>query len=122
MPRCHIDFETRSLADLLRVGADAYAQHMSTSPLMLAYYVDSGVMPFGPEIIDFFADNSYRLTRYPNEVPNPVWPFHEPFAPACPPLLREAIERGDVVVAHNARFRAIYLVLDLPQAMGLAVA
>jgi hypothetical protein len=33
MPRCHIDFETRSLADLLKVGADAYAQHWSTSRL-----------------------------------------------------------------------------------------
>lgn len=87
MPRCHIDFETRSLADLLKVGADAYAQHESTNPLMLAYYVDSGVMPFGVELTDFFADPTYPGT-----------------IPACPPLLREAIERGDKVVAHNARF------------------
>jgi hypothetical protein len=102
MPRCHIDFETRSLADLPKVGADAYAQHMSTSPLMLAYYVDSGVMPFGVELTDFFADPEYAANRYPRQ---PDYTASYPaYRPPCPPLLREAIERGDTTVAHNARF------------------
>lgn len=102
MPRCHIDFETRSLADLPKVGADAYAQHKTTSPLMLAYYVDSGVMPFGPELLDFFANPSYAVCRYPATPLDSL--ALNLYTPPCPPLLREAIERGDVVVAHNARF------------------
>jgi DNA polymerase len=34
---CHIDFETRSAADLTKVGADVYSQDISTDALCLAY-------------------------------------------------------------------------------------
>lgn len=34
---CHIDFETRSAFDLLKGGADAYSQHMTTDALCLAF-------------------------------------------------------------------------------------
>ena len=33
----HLDFETKSEADLLKVGSDVYSQHYSTEPLCLAY-------------------------------------------------------------------------------------
>lgn len=34
---CHIDFETRSGADLIKVGADVYSQHHTTDAICLAY-------------------------------------------------------------------------------------
>lgn len=40
MSRVHIDFETRSEADLETVGAEAYAMHPSTEVLCLGYAVD----------------------------------------------------------------------------------
>lgn len=87
--RTHIDFETRSLADLLAVGEHSYAQHTSTIPLMLAHRLDNGPV----DINDFFDD--------------PLYP--ELCVPKCPQWLLDAIGRGDIFVAHNARFeQAIY--------------
>jgi DNA polymerase len=107
MRRSHKDFETRSLADLPKVGADAYAQHWSTSPLMLAFYVEGGAMPFGPKLFDFFSDPEYVRTRYPFAQPGDI--LFKAYKPPCPPEIAEAVERGDVFVAHNARFeQAIY--------------
>ena len=40
MSHVHIDFETRSAADLLKVGADVYAQHPTTDALCLAIAFD----------------------------------------------------------------------------------
>jgi DNA polymerase len=102
MRRSHGDFETRSEADLGKVGADAYAQHWSTSPLMLAWYTEGGAMPFGPELNDFFADPEYVRTRYPHAKPGDA--HFKSYKPPCPPAIREALEQGDIVVAHNARF------------------
>lgn len=102
--RTHIDFETRSLADLPKVGEHAYAQHWSTSPLMLSH----GTAPYGeiPDVTltDFFADAKYAAARYP--VPDASWKIH---TPPCPALIRAGIERDDTFVAHHARFeQAIY--------------
>jgi DNA polymerase len=47
---CHIDFETRSGADLLKVGADVYAQASTTQPLCLAY-------AFGDEPVQLWLPN-----------------------------------------------------------------
>lgn len=105
--RTHADFETRSLADLPKVGEHTYAQHWSTSPLMLSFYTEGGEMPFGPDLIDFFENEEYRMTRYPFAQPGDL--HFKAYKPVCPPALRAAIERGDVVIAHNARFeQAIY--------------
>lgn len=47
IPYCHIDFETRSAADLTKVGADAYSQHISTDVLCMA-------MAFGDEPVQLW--------------------------------------------------------------------
>lgn len=83
--RTHIDFETRSLADLRAVGEHAYAQHPTAKPLMLAY--NSRGMN-RTKVHDFFG-----LPDYSNGA-----------APQCPPEIIQAIDRGDTFVAHNARF------------------
>jgi DNA polymerase len=78
--KAHIDFETRSLAELARqnaVGEHAYAQHESTDALLLAYKtVDM------PNVVvqDLLQDNSFPIE------------------------LDLALLRGDRFVAHNARF------------------
>ena len=103
--RTHLDFETRSLADLPKVGEHAYARHWSTAPLMLTF----GTAPKGvrPEfdIIDFFEVPGYANSVYPNSVA-PEW---EIFKVPCPPAILAAVARGDTFVAHNARFeQAVY--------------
>lgn len=104
--RMHLDFETRSLADLPKVGEHAYAQHWSTAPLMLTF----GASPKGVEpkfdIIDFFEVEGYADSIYPNNIA-PDWTI---FKVPCPTAILDAIERGDTFVAHNARFeQAVYL-------------
>lgn len=102
--RTHLDFETRSLADLPKVGEHAYARHPSTSPLMLTFgTAPKGVAP-DFNLVDFFDDPSYAKNVYP--AARPEWAI---FKVPCPPAIRAAIERGDTFVAHNARFeQAIY--------------
>jgi DNA polymerase len=49
----HIDFETRSAVDLLKVGADVYAQHPSTEPMCLAIaFNDEKVLLWKPDAPD----------------------------------------------------------------------
>lgn len=78
--KAHIDFETRSLAELARqnaVGEHAYAQHESTDAILLGYKtVDM------PHVVvqDLLKDNTFPIE------------------------LDIAIGRGDRFVAHNARF------------------
>lgn len=103
--RTHLDFETRSLADLPKVGEHAYARHWSTAPLMLTY----GTAPKGVEpvfqLIDFFEVPGYADSQYPSCVA-PEWSI---FKVPCPAPILDAIARGDTFVAHNARFeQAIY--------------
>lgn len=76
------DFETKSKADLKKVGTDNYARHPSTRVLMLALAVDNG--PVG------------------------LWTPHS--RPKIPPSLQALIDDPDVIfVAHNAAFeRAIF--------------
>lgn len=105
--RTHIDFETRSLVDLPKLGEHAYARHWSTSPLMLTV----GTAPKGQrpvfEIIDFFKVPGYAQSCYPALSEEQLhWRI---FKVPCPPAILAAIERGDTFVAHNARFeQAIY--------------
>ncbi|HKF93530.1 MAG TPA: hypothetical protein VKB96_02805, partial [Gammaproteobacteria bacterium] len=77
---------------------------MSTAPLMLTY----GTAPKGArprfDIIDFFALPGYAKSVYPL---NPYgWDdvFASSFKVPCPQPILDAIARGDVFVAHNARF------------------
>lgn len=100
--RTHVDFETRSLVDLPKLGEHAYARHWSTSPLMLTI----GTAPRGErpqfEIIDFFKVPGYAESRYPaRPLTDPLLNF---FKVPCPPAWLAAVARGDTFVAHNARF------------------
>lgn len=100
--RFHCDFESRSLIDLLKAGADTYARHWSTSPLMLTY----GVAPKGVRptftIIDFFKVPGYKESRYPYRQHGDFQ--LNTFKVPCPQPILDAIDRGDTFVAHNARF------------------
>lgn len=100
MYRTHLDFETRSLADLPKVGEHAYAQHYSTSPLMLSHYSE-GLDAF-PSLLDFFENEQYRLSRYPFQQPESLLLNSYKFP--CPQWWYDACTRGDMFVAHNARF------------------
>lgn len=72
--KIHLDFETRSLLDLPKVGAHLYAAHPSTDVVCMAYRFDEG--------------------------PVFLWKYGEP----CPRTLATAIKSGATVVAHNANF------------------
>lgn len=105
--RTHIDFETRSLIDLPKLGEHAYARHWSTTPLMLTI----GTAPRGErpvfEIIDFFKVPSYAANVYPKRTEEQLrWNI---FKVPCPPAILRAVAEGHVFVAHNARFeQSIY--------------
>lgn len=107
--RTHTDFESRSLVDI-KLGEHAYARHFSTSPLMLTI----GTAPKGDRppyfhTIDFFGIPGYAQAAYPANPGGLHAAARHGFKVACPPAIREAVERGDVFVAHNARFeQAIY--------------
>jgi hypothetical protein len=105
--RTHLDFETRSLVDLPKLGEHAYARHWSTSPLMLTIgTAPKGVRPEF-EIIDFFKVPGYAQNTYPALTQAQLeWSL---FKVPCPLAILAAVARGDTFVAHNARFeQAIY--------------
>lgn len=103
--RTHLDFETRSLADLPKVGEHAYARHWSTAPLLLTHgTAPKGVRP-DFKLIDFFEVPEYADSIYPANVA-PEWSV---FKVPCPTAILDAIQNGNTFVAHNARFeQAIY--------------
>lgn len=103
--RTHIDFESRSLVDLIKLGEHAYARHWSTAPLMLTIgTAPKGVRPTF-NTIDFFAIPGYANAHYPATPEGTYSGFKVP----CPLAIVAAIARGDVFVAHNARFeQALY--------------
>lgn len=96
-PRIHVDFETRSIIDLLKLGADVYARHWSTTPMMLA--IDSDELGVSG-VRDFLADEEYYAQVYPN-IQSPITLQYKP---PVPEAISVANERGYVFVAHNARF------------------
>lgn len=75
---CHIDFETRSFADLKSLGLYRYAMDPTTEILCMAYMFDD------------------------DETPSLWLPF-DPF----PDSLKCHIENGDCLAAHNANFERV---------------
>lgn len=75
--RIHADVETRSPVDLKTAGAFVYFAHPEARVLMLAWCIDDGPMN--------------------------IWTYDQP----CPPKLRDAIEAGAQIVAHNAQFETL---------------
>lgn len=76
----HLDYETRSTADLKKVGAHAYAEHPSTEILCAAYAVDDS--PVG--------------TWWPGKYPDPL---RDPLA--------VHMRAADTITAHNAAFERL---------------
>ncbi len=100
LPRIHCDFETRSTVNLLKLGADVYARHFSTSPLMLALVAPQAGVAY---VEDFMGQNKgYQQTCWPHAKPDDM--SFRYIKPACPPIILQAIREGWVFVAHNARF------------------
>lgn len=106
--RTHIDFESRSLIDLPKLGEHAYARHWSTTPLMLTIgTAPKGQRPPVFETIDFFKVPGYAQSRYPAQPEGSI--ALNVFKVPCPQAILEAVRRGDTFVAHNARFeQALY--------------
>lgn len=103
--RIHLDFETRSIFDLRSFGADMYAQHFSTSPIMLSIVAPELGVAY---VEDFLLGNpAYHSCIYPFAKPGDL--NYRMIKPPCPPAILRAIELGFTFVAHNARFeQAIY--------------
>ena len=91
-----IDFETRSKADLKRVGAYKYARHPSTEPLCLGFGRSvSEVQVWHPEFKDLaYKQAQKKVDRTRNDI----------VATPDPEELFDAIERGEPIWAHNAWF------------------
>jgi DNA polymerase len=85
MSICGLDFETRSEADLLRVGAYAYARHPSTEILWAAWRVTVG-------------DNAPGVIH--------TW---SPKLAKTPPALVNALKNSDRISAFNAAFEHLIL-------------
>lgn len=83
-----IDFETRSQVNLKTDGRYAYFAHPSTDALLASYQIDDG--------------------------PLQRWRRGQP----CPDDLRQAIERGDTIIAHNAGFERLCMTKIMPQKHG----
>jgi DNA polymerase len=72
----HLDFETKSYADLKKVGAWAYSEHETTEVIVLCWAFDDGAV-------------DYWLPRHGAKMPE---------------VLRKAIAAGEPVEAHNCSF------------------
>lgn len=100
LPRIHVDFETRSIVNLIKLGADVYARHYSTTPIMLAINAPSvGVRT----VLDFLLGvPGYQKCVYPFAKPDDL--NYRMIKPECPEIVLRAVREGWVFVAHNARF------------------
>lgn len=77
MTTIHADVETRSPVDLRTRGAFVYFEHPDMLVLMMAWAIDDG--------------------------PVQIWTYDQP----CPEPLRQAIDAGAEIVAHNAQFETL---------------
>lgn len=86
--KVHLDFETRSTADLRSIGAAAYAAHPTTEVLCAAYQID---------------DSPVTLWVKGQEPPTP---------------LLDAVRAGAIVCAHNALFELCIWTLHCTPVLG----
>lgn len=93
-----MDFETRSEANLKKVGAYKYATHPSTDVLCLAWAVDDGEVDLWHPS---FEDQTPFVAKTKRE--RALKGRNIPLSPTPRGLLR-LIEEGDLVEAHNAYF------------------
>jgi DNA polymerase len=97
-PRIHKDFESRSTCDI-KLGADVYARHYTTSPIMLSIHAPHVGVSY---VIDFMAIPGYQQSIYPFAKPGDL--NFRMIKPPCPPVVLQGIAEGWISVAHNARF------------------
>jgi DNA polymerase len=67
---------------------------------MLAHYCEG--LDMLPGLLDFFADPQYAATRFPAQSLDSL--LLNSYKPPCPQWWIDAVARGDMFVAHNARF------------------
>ena len=82
MESYHLDFETYSAADIRKVGAYRYANDLSTEILIMSIARGDDA-PLTWDILDFSGENKHAVA-----------------------LLKEAIDNGSLIYAHNAQFEA----------------
>jgi DNA polymerase bacteriophage-type len=99
-PRIHIDFEARSLVNLLKLGADVYARHFSTSPTMLAIVAPHINVAYVQDFLLGVA--GYQDSIYPYAKPDAL--NYRMIKPPPPPAVLQGIAEDWIFVAHNARF------------------
>jgi DNA polymerase len=94
---CHLDFETYSEANLKTVGAYNYAEHPSTEILIACYAFDDGpVICWTPGNVTPAALRALSARGITYVIGN-----------TCPIELRQHIESGGEVRAHNAQFERV---------------
>lgn len=99
LPRIHVDFESRAIVNI-RLGADVYARHFATSPIMLSIVAPHVNVAY---VEDFLLGTpGYQKSVYPFAKPGDL--NFRMIKPTCPPVILQAIREGWVFVAHNARF------------------
>ena len=94
-----IDFETRSRADLKKVGAWAYAQHPSTEIMCMAMRTES---PLVKGLVNEVSTGLWAPDKFGSKITEPLpWLAEKGF--------KIDIEHADTIEAHNAGFeRAIW--------------
>lgn len=109
--RVHLDFETRSLLDLKKVGGYEYARHPSTSVICLSYRVDDGpikllryediVLGFDDELAELAADENVQFAAHNAFFEQNIWHFVMELQHGYPPI---AIPRWMCTAAKAASF------------------
>ena len=97
MRRIHVDFETRSTCDLRTLGSTIYAQHWTSTPILLGY-----IDEWREKVFDFLTPE-YLTSIYPL-CPYPTHLAYMKSTPQCPVEIQVAIEEDATFVAHNSRF------------------
>lgn len=96
--RIHVDFETRSTCDLRTLGSTIYAQHWTTTPILLGF-----IDEWRETVFDFLEADPYRGSIYPF-VNDPLSPAYMAHPPVCPKVIANAVADDAIFVAHNSRF------------------
>lgn len=99
-PRIRIDFETRSTADLLKLGADVYARHWTTSPTMLSIVIPHLNVAYVEDFL--LGTKGYQACVFPFADISDI--HFKWIKPQIPMYILQAILEDWVFVAHNARF------------------
>jgi DNA polymerase len=99
-PIIHRDYETRSIADLQKVGAHAYAEHPSTRIMVAVWIIEWAKEDYSAPIVWFGDMDAYVAS------------------PPMPAAVATLIEDGCTLVGHNAAFEHAIDVHHTPRLAG----